>query len=135
MQIFAVVMGVPLLNGLGYFGETPKGRITKFGVKKIVTLRYFPLADSVTPFSAVLELFAFESPIFGFCTFWGPNSRTDFGDGGPIFTKFQDMIAQSSAQNQFVSAFRKIAPFWNGRPPVGSGVDKNGSKLCGFDPL
>jgi len=35
-------------------------------------LRYFPLADSVAPFSAVLELFASiasESPIFGFCIF------------------------------------------------------------------
>jgi len=35
-------------------------------MKKIATLRYFALADSMAPFSAVLELFASESPIFGF---------------------------------------------------------------------
>jgi len=52
--------------------------------------------------------------------------------GGPICTKLQEMIAQSSAQKKFASAFRKIAPFWNGRRAIGFGVDKNGSKFCGF---
>jgi len=51
-------------------------------MKKIETLRYFPLAESMAPSSAILELFVSESPIFGFRTFWGQNSRTYFGDRG-----------------------------------------------------
>jgi len=44
-------------------------------MKKIEAPHYFLLADSMASPSAILELFASESPIFGFCTFWGPNSR------------------------------------------------------------
>jgi len=54
---------------------------------------------------------------------------------GSIFTRFQDMIAQSSTQNNFMLWFRKIALFRNGGHPIRSGVDKtaqNESKFCDF---
>jgi len=59
-------------------------------------------------------------------THFGPKipPPRDFEDGGPICTKLQDMIALSSAQNKYVSAFRKIVPFWNGHRPIGCRVDK-----------
>jgi len=56
-----------------------QGTITKIGMRKMETLRYFQLADSMASPSAVLELFVSESPIFGFCIFRGLNYRTDFG--------------------------------------------------------
>jgi len=37
------------------------------------------------------------------------------------------MRAQSSEQNMFILAFRKIAPFWNGRRPIKT-VNKTGQK-------
>jgi len=83
--------------------------------------------------SAVLELFAFKSPIFGFCAFWGPNSRTDFGDGRIDLYQISGVIAQLSAQNQFVSAFRKIAPFLNGRRPIVTLTEKLAQNFPSFD--
>jgi len=91
-------------------------------------LGYFPLADSMAPSSDVLELFASESPIFGFCTFWGSNSRMDFGDGGTNL--YQDPFI--CAVPVYVEISKKIAPFQNGHCPIASGVDKNGSQFCGF---
>jgi len=55
-------------------------------------------------FSAVLKLF------FDFAHFGGINTRTDFGDRGPIFTMFYDMIAQSSTQKSLCS-FEKLHCF------------------------
>jgi len=71
--------------------------------------------------SAVLTA---ESHIFRFRAFCGPNTRTDFGDGRPIFTEFQDVMAQASAQNNFMLRFQNITPFWNGPSPIGTRVDK-----------
>jgi len=89
-------------------------------MKKIDTLGYFLLEDCMLALSsAVLELLTAKSPVFSFRTF-------------SIFTTFQDMIAQSSAQNKFMLRFRKIASFWNGPNPFGTGVDTYSSKLCGF---
>jgi len=83
--------------------------------------------------SAVLEILAFEQPIFSFRTFLGPKTSGRISEtGGQIRIKLQDMIAQSSVQNKFVSAFQKIVPFWNCRNPTGSGVDKNNSKFSCF---
>jgi len=69
------------------------------------------------PSSTVLELFPSKSPIFVICTFWGPNSRTDFEDGGPIILEHDSSII---CVNQFVSAFQKIGPFK--MVPVQSGL-------------
>jgi len=55
MQIFAVVMGVSLLNAL-FWRNSSKGTIAKFRKKKIETLGYFPLADCMALSSAVIEL-------------------------------------------------------------------------------
>jgi len=43
------------------------------------------------------------------------------------------MIAQSSAQKQFVSSFLKIAPFWNGRRPILTAVEKLAQNFSRFD--
>jgi len=68
--------------------EKPLGTITKFGIKKIESLRYFPLTNSMAPSSAILELFASESPIFGLCTFWSPNSAD-------VFRRWEDRSLQN----------------------------------------
>jgi len=39
--------------------------------------------------------------------------------------KLQDVIAQSSVQNRFISVFWKTAPFWKGCHPIETGVNKN----------
>jgi len=92
-------------------------------MKNTQTLRYFPLEDSMVPSLAVVKLFASVSAIFGFCIFWGQTSGrisemgTNLyqitGHGSPII---------STAQYKFMLKFRKIAPFQNGRCPVGSGA-------------
>jgi len=94
-----------------YFGETPKRTIAKFGTTKLETFGYFPLADRMALSLAVLELLIYESSIFRFCTFWGTNTQTDFGDGRPIFSKFQDIITQSSTQSKFRCGYEKLHRF------------------------
>jgi len=44
------------------------------------------------------------------------------------------VIAESSAQNQFVSAFRKIAPFLNGRRPIVTAIEKLAQNFSRFGP-
>jgi len=85
-------------------------------------------------YSAVLELFASESLIFAFCTFWAQTPSRISEMNWPIFTKFQDMIAQSSAQNKFVLAFRKIALFWNDRRLIVTVVKKWLKFFCVLTP-
>jgi len=116
-----------------YFGEIPKRTIAKFGMKKLETWGYFPLADSMALSSAVLESLNSESPIFRL--FGAQTSGRISEMGEPLFTMFQDMIDQSPTQNKFMLWFWKNAPFWNDGHPIGPGIDKNGSngsKFCGF---
>jgi len=108
-----------------YFGETPKGTIRKFGMTKIETLRYFSF-----------RVIRFRVTYFHFMHILGPKFILQIR--APICTKFQDMMVQSSVQIRFILACWKIAPFWNGPSPIGTGVDKNGSKcskFCCFKPL
>jgi len=59
-------------------GETPKRMIAKFGMKNVETLSYILLSYSVYPSSAILELFASESPILRFCNFRGKTAYARF---------------------------------------------------------
>jgi len=83
-----------------YFGETPKGTITKFDTKKRETLGYFPFPDCMAPSSAILELFASKSPINvgsklpdGFQR-WGTNHQIS-GHDSPIICAEQFYVEVS----------------------------------------
>jgi len=114
-----------------YFGETPTRTTAKFGTKKRETLGYFTLADSMALSSAVLELLTSESPIFRFRTFWGHKHPDEFRRWGTNLHHVSRHDNPIIYAQKFTLWFRKIAPFWNGGP-IGSRVNKNSSKFCGF---
>jgi len=114
--------------------RNPKETITKFGMRKTETLRYFSLVNSIAPSSAVLVI-RFHIAHFWVLPIVGPNSRADLRDVRPIFTKFQDI--HSSTQYNFMLRFQlrrfKMVAVQSGLESIKTA--QNGSKFCGFKAL
>jgi len=104
-------------------------------MKKLQSLRYFPPAVTLTVSLAVLTVTGFWIGDFPFLHTLGPEILGRISEmGEPICTKLQNMIAQSSVQNKFISRLWKIAPLWSGGRPIGFG-GKNAQNFAVFKPL
>jgi len=126
-------MGVPLMNAL--YWRNLSTNDCEIWHKKTDTLGCSPLRDSMALTSAILELLTSESPIFRFCTFWRHKHLDGFRRWETNLHKVLGHDSPIICAEHVYFGVPKNALFWNHGRPIGSGINKNGSKCCSFSTL